>query len=658
MTHTPAAPRPIVGATPEALTRATQCLTGVLFLAALAGTYFLYQPGLSGGYLFDDFQNLGALEPLKSNPTLDQLVQFLLHGISSPTGRPVTLASFAMQAHDWPENPAGFLRVNLLIHLLNGALLFWWLLRLTRLLGMPGPRGAFVALASTVLWLVAPIQVTAVIYIVQRMTELSATFVFLGMLLYLTGRAAALQGSGRAGIGWMSLGLVVGTGVGMLAKENAVLMPLLVLALEFTLLAAIPRPAFWRAWAILFLAVPTATVTAYLAFTASGVLDAYAMRTFTLGERLMTEARVLFMYLHKVLVPWPSGIRLLYDDLPTSVSLLRPWTTLPAVLGIAALAGLGVALRRRAPLPAFAILWFFAAHLLESTVIPLELAFEHRNYQASVGIWVAIAAGMYALWQRGSSRAVRVTFAGLAAAYALLLCSVTFQIATLWGQPFQMAVWWAEKLPGSKRAQIELVGAFMERGHSAGAVAAAERAAARWPDNAVFHLTLLQLSCVDPAIPPPPVPEIEARVRATTSEILTAIYLTDRVMTLMEAESCAVVPPGTLRQIVDAALANPKMQMQKQNLLLLYSRALKREKRRAEASEYFRLAIEERPVMILLIQAVLDEVDAGRIDRARAYLRQAESDPRIAFRDRWSHRNDLRSLESLLALHESERAIP
>jgi tetratricopeptide (TPR) repeat protein len=635
---------------------ASQLAAGLLFLAALAATFLLYRGGLSGGFLFDDFQNLGPLEQLRSDPTVDQLAQFLLHGISSPTGRPISLATFAMQMYDWPTNPAGFLYVNLLVHLLNGALLFWWLLRLAPLTGWSGNRAMVVPLIAAMLWLIAPIQITAVIYVVQRMTELSATFVFIGMLLYVIGRHAAARGAGRSGLIWMSLGIAVGGILGVFAKENAILMPLLVVALEFTLLAAVPRPAHWRVWSALFLGVPAAAVVTYLAMTVNGAAESYAMRAFTLGERVMTEARVLFIYLHKTLVPWPSGIRLLYDDLAVSKDLLHPWTTLPAVLGIAGLAALGIFLRRRLPLLAFAVLWFVAAHLLESTVIPLELAFEHRNYQASVGLWLALAGGVLVLWDRASARHVRVAFVGLAAAYALLLGFVTSHIATLWGQPLAMAAWWAEKLPDSRRAQLELIGAMMKYGLPSFAVDTADDAAKRWPDNPVFHLTMLQLSCLEPTIAPLPTPEIQRRMRLGKHEMLTAVYLLDRTLALMEEGICATVSPQTVRQIVDAASANPALLTQRQNLLLIYSRTFKLEGRRAEAGDHFRQAVELGPAMILLIQGVLDELDAGRLDRAREYLRLAESDPRVSATDRWSHRKDIESLRYLLSLYEAKQA--
>jgi protein O-mannosyl-transferase len=633
-----------------------QLVCGLLFFAALGAALLLYLPGLSGSFLFDDYSNLKGLEELKSEPTANQVVQFLAHGISSPSGRPISLATFALQAMAWPNHPEDFLRVNLLIHLLNASLLLWWLLALARLLQMPGRSGLYVPLIGATLWLLAPIQASAVLYVVQRMTELAATFVFAGMLLYLLGREAAAAGrSPRVAAAWMSAGLLCGTGVGVLAKENAALMPLLVVVLEFTLLARIPRPAFWRKWALVFLGLPVAALVGYLVLKTGLMAQGYALREFGLGERLMTEARVLFMYLHKLLLPWPSAVRLLYDDFPASAGLLQPWTTLASLLGLAGLVALAFRLRTRAPWFAFGVFWFLAAHLLESTVLPLELVFEHRNYQAAAGVWFAVAVALSLAWSRASGPQFRAVLAGFLAAYIALLAAVLWQISTLWGRPFEMAARWSERQPDSKRAQIEFIGALALHGYSEHAVTVAERSAQRWPDNALFNMSVMQLACADPQIDMPPWSETLARIRATQTEILTTIHHLDAIMELIELGYCPRIAPARVREAVEAALENPRMLVQRQNILLLKARALRREGRRAESREVFREAVAIKPVMILLIQGVVDEMDLGHggdVETARFYLGLAQTDPRVSRVDRWSHREDVALLEQWLAAVE------
>lgn len=625
---------------------------GLLLVLALLLCFLAYRPGLTGTFQLDDHSNLGALEPLKNDPSAEQLWQFLLKGIASPIGRPISLLSFAAQAPAWPDDPAAFIRANILLHLANGALLFWWLLRLMRLRGEAGPQRFYVPLAATVLWLIAPIQASAVLYPVQRMTELAASFVFLGMGLYLVGREALLRGSVRAGLAWMSGGLFVGAGLGTLAKENAAQMPLMVLALEFTLLAALPRPRAWRIWAMPFLAAPALLLLAYVAWVGINATG-YFGRDFTPLERLLTEPRALFMYLHKILAPWPSAIRLLYDDFPASRGLLSPATTLAALLGLAALAAAAWRLRTAAPLLAFAVLWFLSCHVLESSALPLELVFEHRNYQASAGIWLALAAATALVLQRASSARAHALFASLAAAYLVLQAAVTWQVATLWGRPLELAAWTAARLPDSQRARQGLVTALIHERLPFDAALQAEHATQKWPGNPSFRLLTMTLACQVAEIPFPAPEKLLFDLRTQPGNANAVVEFSDALISLLEGQHCPVGLPIPPSEYTGAALANPALQPQGQNLLLLHSRALALEGRGAEARAMFRRAIDARPQMILLIQGILDAVNAGDLALAREYLERARTDPRIRWRDRWVHRQDLPLLEELIRSRET-----
>jgi hypothetical protein len=628
--------------------RAASLLLGL----AMAVCFLAYRPGLSGTFQLDDHPNLSTLEALKDEPTADQFAQFLLKGIASPLGRPVSLMSFAVQAGEWPDNPGAFILGNILLHLVNGTLLFWWLLRVARLRGDPGPDRLYVPLAATVIWLIAPIQASAVLYVVQRMTELAATFVFLGMGLYLVGRERMAAGAVRPGLTWMSVGMLVGAGLGTLAKENAAQMPLMVLALECTLLAHLPRPRAWRLWAAPFLAAPALALLAYVAWTGLAATG-YWGRDFTPVERLLSEPRALFMYLHKMLAPWPSAIRLLYDDFPASRGLLSPWTTSVAIAALAGFAFAAWKLRTAVPMFAFAVLWFLSCHVLESSALPLELVFEHRNYQASAGVWLALAADGALVIRRASSQVARSVFAALAAAYLVLHATVTWQVATLWGRPLELAAWTAAQLPDSARAQQGLVTALIRAQLPFDAAMAAERAATRWPDNPSFSLLTMTLACQLPEIPFPAPDGLAHALRTTPSHANAVADFTDALVSLVEEEHCPVGLPVPLSTLTAAALSNAALGTQRQNLLLLHSRALQIEGRIPEARATFTQAIDVRPQMILLIQATLNAVTDGDLALARRHLERARTDPRIRRKDRWSHRNDLPLLEELVRSREA-----
>jgi hypothetical protein len=627
--------------------RRAEFAAGLAFGAVLLLAAALLWPGATGGFRFDDYPNLGGLTALRADPGPGALAQFLAGGIASPLGRPLALASFAAQVHSWPVDAAAFIEVNILLHLLAGALLLWWLLRLARLLEWAPRPAAWVPMAAAALWLVAPIQLTTVLYVVQRMTGLAALCVFLGLLLYTVGRARAAAGR-RGGRWWMSAGLAVGAGLGTLAKETALLMPLLVAVLECTLLARVPRPAAWRPWAWAFLALPAAVVVGYLLWVAAVPGPHYAGREFTLGERLLTEPRVLFLYLYKLLLPWPSAMRLWYDDFTLSTGLLQPWTTLAALAGWAALLAAAWRWRASAPMFAFAVLWFVAAHLLESTTLPLEPVFEHRNYVAGAGVWLALAAGAQALLARASGPLPRNTGLALGAAYFALLAAVSHQVAVLWGKPFEQTVWMAERLPDSRRATQELVGALILRGRAGPPVELARAAAARWPDDPSFPLQQLAVSCQVGGVAHPPAEDLLRRIATLRHGVNTVVHHLDQVLSLAEQGHCPAGTPLPLSRLTAAAVGNGALRGQRQNRLLLHARALRLEGRRDEAREAYDRAIDAAPKMILVLHGAITALGDGDGAAARAYLERAESDPRIRRLDRLAYGAEVAQLRRAL----------
>ena len=117
------------------------------------------------------------------------------------------------------------------------------------------------------------------------------------------------------------------------------------------------------------------------------------MRPFSPLERLLTQGRVLFLYVSLLLYPIPSRLMFLHD-IDTSRSLFDPWTTLAAIIGIVLCLLFAALKAKKYPLLSFAILFFILNHLVEGTLIPLELIYEHRNYIPSMFFFVPIAFGM------------------------------------------------------------------------------------------------------------------------------------------------------------------------------------------------------------------------------------------------------------------------
>ena len=93
----------------------------LLLIVVFVITIFIYTPALNSPFIFDDFYNLSGLSDLVNRGWLN----FILGNFSGPTGRPLSMLSFAVQHNSWPDNPQLFKAINLLIHCLNGLLLFF-----------------------------------------------------------------------------------------------------------------------------------------------------------------------------------------------------------------------------------------------------------------------------------------------------------------------------------------------------------------------------------------------------------------------------------------------------------------------------------------------------------------------------------------------------
>ncbi len=431
-------------------------------LLLLGAAWTAYSPGLAGDFLFDDAPNL-ILNPSLHIDRLsfDELWQASLSGNAGPLKRPLSLLSFALNYYFAGNDPYAYKAVNLGIHLANGLLVMLLVLQLLRtpvLREMAGERGRrqapWLALAVTAVWLLHPLHMSNVLYVIQRMNSLSALFVLLGLNAYLHGRSLELRGVTQWR--WYLITLIAAA-LAMLAKENGALLLVYAFVIECFLFrfqeqgGGRSRPALL--FFALFLLLPGLLVAGFLLTHPQWLEARYLGRPFTLGERLLTEARILWFHLYQFLVPDITRFGLFHDDSAISRGLLDPPVTLAALLGWGLALPSALLLCRRSPLLAFALFWYLGGHLLESTVLPLELIHEHRNYLPVLGPAVALVCGFWLARLPSIGPAVRAT---ALAGFALVLASVTWLRADQWGDPVRMAIMEVRHHPGSGRAQHQL----------------------------------------------------------------------------------------------------------------------------------------------------------------------------------------------------------
>jgi tetratricopeptide (TPR) repeat protein len=306
--------------------------------------------------------------------------------------RPVACLTFGLNWFAGGDRVWGYHLVNVGIHIAAACFLYQTLFLLLSFgrsrLENESDR-YFVALLGAVLWAVNPIQTQAVTYVVQRMASLSAMFCIVSIYWYIkarTHRSLAVRILSGALCGLCFL-LAAGS------KENAALLPASLVLIEFIFFQDLNhskiRKIFWGGAALSFIAVIVIGAWAWHAGVLQGYLN-YDQRPFSLSERALTQPRVLIHYLSQLLYPAPTRLSIEHDVV-VSTSLLYPLTTLPSILLVAALVGLGFYLMPRKPFLSFAILFYFLNHLIESSIIPLELVFEHRNYLPSMFLFAPLA---------------------------------------------------------------------------------------------------------------------------------------------------------------------------------------------------------------------------------------------------------------------------
>lgn len=458
--------------------------SSIVLLLVLALCTIIYWSGLKGGFLFDDYPNLQDLGTYGVIDNWDKVRAFVSNGFSGPTGRPISLVSFLIDANTWPADPYPFKYTNLMIHLLNGLLLCWAILLLLRNYKYQEQQAVWIAVVTSAIWLLHPYFVSTTLYVVQRMAQLAMLFSLIGTIGYLKARLLLSQKVITAYIG-MTLFLGIGTILSTYSKENGALLPLLILVIEFCNPHKDNKPV-WQ-WRAVFLWVPTIAIALLLIKYMDFSEHPWPNRNFNMIERLYSEARIVVEYLYNLIIPQIELKGLYQDGYEISKSLTQPITTLSSILFLSGLFILALLNRAKYPLYALAILFFMAAHLIESTVIGLELYFEHRNYLAAMFLFLPVASGLYLLTTKINLKLVNLIVCIL----LIILAFFTYERTKLWSNVDQLQLYWAKNSPNSPRAQNSIAAILFDQGRIIESNYFLEKAMEQMPESALLNIRLL-----------------------------------------------------------------------------------------------------------------------------------------------------------------------
>ncbi|MGD0281832.1 MAG: tetratricopeptide repeat protein [Dissulfurispiraceae bacterium] len=427
----------------------------VLLIAAVA--LIAYSNTFHVPFHFDDMVNI------KDNSVIKNLGNF----ISSQKGydynprRVIGYLSFALNYHFGGLDVTGYHIVNLAIHILS-SILVYFLVTLTfrtpfftgkknedeKMRGCEGEQKlttsqllnfstsgnpAWIALFSSLLFAVHPLQTQAVTYIVQRFASLAAMFYLLSVVMYIKGRIGESENR-RIGkksrfiffaISFLSAVLAMKT------KETAFTLPIIIILYEFCFFSATsprvpdspirrvllsPRLLYLLPILLTMLIIPAAILGTDrpLSEIISDLSERLRAQThLPRWDYLMTQMRVITTYIRLIFLPVNQNLDY---DYPVYHSLFE----LPVFLSfvfLSLLFGLGVyliikqvkvkteesllAVPQPQPQPAFrligfGILWFFITLSVESSFIPIaDVIFEHRLYLPLAGALIAVTTSAF-----------------------------------------------------------------------------------------------------------------------------------------------------------------------------------------------------------------------------------------------------------------------
>ncbi len=424
----------------------------------------VYWPALSGSFLLDDLLHFTHLRDAGAVVDSRSFLDWIFKETNTP-GRFLGYMSFLIDDHAWPTDPGKFKYTNLMIHLLNGVLVFA-LARVFLSLGKFQVNPDFAALTVAALWILHPLQISTVMYVIQRLTLLSSSFVLIGLVLYLYGRAS-LETKPKNSLILMSVGIGGAGIISLCIKEIGVNVLIYALVLEAVLVARGLNSGFlvFKIWKSIFLILPLVIIAIYFVLGPTNLLEGYNQRDFTLEERLMTQSRVLFDYLGSIVFPRLSELTLYHDDYLISRSLLDPFSTLVSSACLMLAIIIGVVYLKKFPLIFFSVFWFLGGHILESSFIPLEIYFEHRNYVPMLGIQLVLVIFAFYLAKRAPW-----IVNGTLVLMVMLLVFLSYSNAKVWGNHNLLANIWIKEHPTSTRAIYEMVNVSIRSGRSEDAI--------------------------------------------------------------------------------------------------------------------------------------------------------------------------------------------
>lgn len=513
----------------------------------------LYWPGLHGPFFLDDLQSISPTQ--LDSFSWRKFIEISLQNDTGPIGRPISVASFALNYLFFGASPFSFKAVNLGLHFVISLAISLFIYLLVSLQPRARKQAIPIALMTGLIWLVHPLQVSTVLYPVQRMTQLCHLFILMGLNTYLWGRIR-LNTQHSYAYQLIGASLFIFFPLAVLSKETGILFPWYLICIEYFLLQfhckyLKDQKRLKRAHSLMSLSLLLGAVFYYW-LNLDKFLNTFAEKNISLFDRLLTEAKVIILYMKLIFLPQLSEMGLYHDDFPISSHIDA--NVFISFLLLIFCAILIIFLRKRAPIVAFGLSWFFLSHTIESTALPLELVFEHRNYLAMVGL-ILIPVYYLVLFLSKKSN-LKKTSIFLFSSIVILIMALTYFRSVSWSSPQKFLI--SERLnhPQSARVHIEIANWFLNNKQYDNAFTELDRAQLIEPYNGGIILHKILIHCRASSVPSVLYDEALKTVRqgAITPYV---ILVLDQMVQNMFNHQCSSVDKDKMTIIIQEAMKNP-----------------------------------------------------------------------------------------------------
>lgn len=478
---------------PVLRTGKTDYLPVILLFSMALLTFLAYLRSINAPLIFDDVIYIRASR-------LKSIIHYLSFSVRS-----VANLSFALNYKISGMNLAAFRITNIILHILSAVSAFYLTYITLRLPSMRDKYSKledwkmplYISLFTATLFLLHPIQTSAVNYITQRMAIMAGMFSFAGIILYVKGATGTRRKPIYYAVSVFCFMLAV------FSKENAVMVLPALILYDYIFLSSFRWSEFRQRFIpIAFIGIILVSAVSYylhvggfiekimtILSTPHKPLGSYGWTGMDINwtpiEYILTELRIVSRYIFLVLVPIPSFMVFDYSNTyPVSKSLLYPLTTLSSLFFLLFIFTFSLRYLKKIPLISFGILWYLITISLESFIaLGLDPYFEHRNYLPSYGLFLSLASLLIYADKPG----VKVKTTSIILFTALLLFVLTFTRNGVWREGRLLWENAVEKSPNNARAHVNLGVAYTDKGWLDKAIENFQFALRLKPESAEAH---------------------------------------------------------------------------------------------------------------------------------------------------------------------------